>query len=186
MIGSCIYRGLGTSVPPSQDPPDLRVSQTPGSPRTHRASQDSQSIPGLPDHPRVPRILGPRVPSRRARPPIASFWPKVSRGQLGSFGTIWERSFAPDSIDLVPQMAQMAQDRARSKMAFWGDLPCEACFAPDSIDLGSPERTLGGATFQSCFAPDSIDLGPQNYKTTSSTAARTLPTTRAGGQDDGS
>ena len=74
-------------------------------------------------------------------------------------------------------------------MAFWGDLPCEASFAPDSIDLGTPERTLAGVIFQSCFAPDSIDLVPQiaqTVKTTSSTAAPTLPTTRAGGQDDGS
>ena len=71
-------------------------------------------------------------------------------------------------------------------MALWEDLPCEASFAPDSIDLGTPERALAGVTFQSCFAPDSIDLFPQTVKTTSSTAAPTLPTTRAGGQDDGS
>ena len=80
----------------------------------------------------------------------------------------------------------MAQHEARSRMALWADLPCEACFAPDSLDLGSPERTLGGATFQSCSGAVSIDLGAQTTKTTSSTAARTLPTTRAGGQDDGS
>ena len=110
-----------------------------------------------------------------------------------SFWTIWDTLVAPNSIDLVPQMAQhraasrsMAQHRARSKMAIFGDLPCEGCFAPKTIDLGTPERTLGGATFQSSFAPKTIDLFPQTYKTTSSTAARTLPTTRAGGQDDGS
>ena len=75
-----------------------------------------------------------------------------------SFWTTWDTLVAPESIDLGPQIAQ---HRARSKMAFWGDLPCEASFAPDSIDLGTPERTLAGVIFQSCFAPDSIDLFPQ-------------------------
>ena len=159
-------------------------------------SQDlpgSQTTPGLPEHPRTPRpSQGPEDPGspgpKSARQ--AAHSELLAEGVTRPAGLLWDH-FVPPVAGRFPliwahRWRSMAQHGARSKMAFWGDLPSEACFAPDSLDLGTPERTLGGLTFQSCFAPDSIDLGAQTTKTTSSTAARTLPTTRAGGQDDGS
>ena len=35
-------------------------------------------------------IRDPRFPSWRARPSVGSLWLPLSRGQLGSFGTIWD------------------------------------------------------------------------------------------------
>ena len=142
----------GPSVPQSQDPPDdPRISQVPGSPRisdhprTPRASQDSQTIPGSQD----PGSPGPKSARQAAHSEL------LAEGVTRPAGLLWDH-FVPPLLHRIPliwshrwrSVPQMAQHRASSKMALWGALPSEACFAPDSLGLGTPERTLGGVTFR--------------------------------------
>ena len=99
---------------------------------------------------------------------------------MGSLGTILDTLVAPDSIDLGIRVTLGPKSTSGETSGSGPSL------APDSIDLATPERTSGELIFRSLVAPDSIDLGPRVTKRPHQLRFRTHPTSRAGGQDDGS